>query len=267
MFIGIGIAAGFTRGGGAYNVASALFASGEVGVWYDPSDLATVWEDSARTIPASVNGVVGAIDDKSGNGKHATQATTSLKPILRQSGALYYLDYDGVDDGMATAAIDFSASDQATVIIGITKNSDATVAVALELSANSGSNNGAFGINAPNTTGASGDFGFGVRGTSARSLLSGTLAATTTRVITGLAEIDPVNRVLRVDGSQVASDTINSVGTGNFGNYPIYLGRRGGTTLPFNGRQYAIIVRSAFTSGTDLTDAEAYVAEKTGVTI
>lgn len=72
--------------------------------WYDPSDLATVWEDSGRTIPASVNGVVGALDDKSGNGRHLVQATTAAKPMLRQSAALYYLEFDGVDDAMASTA-------------------------------------------------------------------------------------------------------------------------------------------------------------------
>ncbi len=69
-------------------------------VWYDPSDLSTMWQDSARTTPASIDGVVGAIDDKSGNARHATQATTASKPILRKVGSLFRLQFDGVDDFM-----------------------------------------------------------------------------------------------------------------------------------------------------------------------
>ncbi len=61
----------------------ALFAAGEQGVWYDYSDFSTLFQDSAGTIPVTaVEQVVGKINDKSGRGNHATQATTSLKPIV-----------------------------------------------------------------------------------------------------------------------------------------------------------------------------------------
>jgi hypothetical protein len=44
-----------------------------------------------------------------------------------------------------------------------------------------------------------------------------------------------------VNGAQVGS-VLSDQGTGNYGNYPLYLFRRGGTTLPFNGNLYALIV-------------------------
>lgn len=84
--------------------ASFTPASLAPSAWYDPSDLATVWENSGRTIPASVNGVVGALDDKSGNGNHLIQATTAAKPILRLISGVYWLEFDGVDDFMARGA-------------------------------------------------------------------------------------------------------------------------------------------------------------------
>lgn len=79
---------------------AVLFASGEQGAWYDPSDLSTLFQDSAGTIPVTAAGQeVGRMLDKSGRGNHVTQATTSLKPILRQDGGgRYYLEFDGVDD-------------------------------------------------------------------------------------------------------------------------------------------------------------------------
>jgi hypothetical protein len=76
----------------------SLFASGEEGAWYDPSDLTTLWTDTAGTTQATVGDAVARMDDKSGNGNHATQATAAARPILRQSGSLYYLEFDGVDD-------------------------------------------------------------------------------------------------------------------------------------------------------------------------
>lgn len=78
-------------GGYAATVAFSplsLFAAGEQGVWYDPSDLTTMFEDSAGTTPvhAPGNGTadspVGKILDKSGRGNHATQSTSTARPTL-----------------------------------------------------------------------------------------------------------------------------------------------------------------------------------------
>ncbi len=76
-----------------------LFALGEEGGWFDPSDLATLWQDTAGTIPAVVGDPVGRIDDKSGRGNNAIQATAGNRPILRQDGdGAYYLEFDGAGD-------------------------------------------------------------------------------------------------------------------------------------------------------------------------
>ena len=88
-------------GGGApvpaYSPAE-LFQSDEAGIWYDYQDFSSMWQDSAGTVPAAVNQPVGRVDDKSGNGNHAVQATASARPILRNDGTNYYLEFDGVDD-------------------------------------------------------------------------------------------------------------------------------------------------------------------------
>ncbi len=62
---------------------AAMFGSGEQGAWYDPSDLSTLYQDSAGTIPVTAVGQpVGKILDKSGRGNHATQSTTASRPTL-----------------------------------------------------------------------------------------------------------------------------------------------------------------------------------------
>lgn len=67
---------------------AALFAAGEQGVWYDPSDLTTMFEDSAGTTAVHTPGngtadsPVGKILDKSGRGNHATQSTSTARPTL-----------------------------------------------------------------------------------------------------------------------------------------------------------------------------------------
>jgi hypothetical protein len=83
--------------GARFNPAS-LFAAGEQGAWYDPSDLSALFQDSAGTTPVTAVGQpVGKMLDKSGRGNHATQATAASRPILQQdSNGKYYLAFDGV---------------------------------------------------------------------------------------------------------------------------------------------------------------------------
>ena len=79
---------------------ATLFA-GAAGAFYDPSDLASMWQDSAGTLPAVVGQPVGRINDKSGNGVHATQINAASRPLLLQDPAgNRYLQADGIDDWM-----------------------------------------------------------------------------------------------------------------------------------------------------------------------
>lgn len=61
---------------------ASMYQNGEQGAWYDPSDMSTLFQDSAGTTPVTaVEQPVGRILDKSGRGNHATQATTTKRPI------------------------------------------------------------------------------------------------------------------------------------------------------------------------------------------
>jgi hypothetical protein len=85
---------------------AALFAGGQVGLWYDPNDLFTLFQDAAGTTPVTAVGQsVGLIRDKSGNGGHASQTVTSKCPVLAYDSTLgrNYLLFDGVDDYLQTA--------------------------------------------------------------------------------------------------------------------------------------------------------------------
>ena len=72
------------------------------GAWFDPSDLSTLYQDAAGTIPVTaVEQPVGKMLDKSGNGYHATQSITAYRPTLMQDiYGHYYLAFDGIDDYM-----------------------------------------------------------------------------------------------------------------------------------------------------------------------
>lgn len=77
----------FWKGGGVIAGFSplSLFSGGQVGVWYDPSDFSTLFENTDGTGAIStVEKPVGKMLDKSGNGFHVTAANNSTaRPIFR----------------------------------------------------------------------------------------------------------------------------------------------------------------------------------------
>lgn len=78
-----------------------LFKNGEQGVWLDPSDLKTMFQDVNGLVPVTKDGdPVALIKDKSGNNNHATQTTATRRPIYRTDGSLHWLEFDGVDDSI-----------------------------------------------------------------------------------------------------------------------------------------------------------------------
>jgi hypothetical protein len=95
---------GLTRAGtGAFSPA-AIFAGANPGVWYDPSDMATLFQDVAGTIPVTASGqTVALMLDKSGGGNHASQATAANRPLFQDSGGVRWLEFDGVNDRLTSS--------------------------------------------------------------------------------------------------------------------------------------------------------------------
>lgn len=83
----------------------SLFASGEKGTLQDPADRATVFTDAAGTVLAMTeNALVARVNDRSPNGAFAQRVSSTLRPKLAFLAGAYRraIDYDGVDDSMAT---------------------------------------------------------------------------------------------------------------------------------------------------------------------
>jgi len=68
---------------------------------------------------------------------------------------------------------------------------------------------------------------------------------------------------LRYNGA-VAQTVTSDQGTGNYGNYPLYIGRRNNASVPFNGRIYQMIMVGKTLSASELASTEAFVNTKTG---
>ena len=71
---------------------------------------------------------------------------------------------------------------------------------------------------------------------------------------------------LRVNGIQVA-DTPAEQGSRVCGNYPFYIGRRGGTSLPLNGHIYGLIGIGKLASDNETLAIEKELAKQAGVTL
>ena len=93
---------GARRGGGVSPFTPAsLFAGSEEGVWYDPSDLSTLFQDAAGTTPVTAAAdPAGLTLDKSGNDNHASQATAARRPTYQVTPNR--LTVDKVDDRLIT---------------------------------------------------------------------------------------------------------------------------------------------------------------------
>jgi hypothetical protein len=180
-----------------------------------------------------------------------------------------YLRFDGVDDGMATSAINFTATDKMTVFGGVRKIGTASYPTLVDLG----------------NTGATGGFAFFANSTSSSQATlanyDNNLAAyaqatfnsvplAQNSVLTSQHDRGPTGALnelsLRVNGAAVtgAQDASYSNSTGNFGNLALFIGRRGGTTLPLNAQVYGLIVRGAATDAATITSTETWVNSKTG---
>ena len=177
----------------------------------------------------------------------------------------HYLGFDGIDDFMVTPTITPNA-DKVQVFAGVRKLSDAARGMVTEIGADVLS--GTWSLNAPNS--AATDYSFRSGGTAIiTALTSATFSAPTTNVLTGIGDISGDLATLRVNGTQAAQNTADQ-GTGNYLANPLFIGRRAGTSLPFNGQLFGLIVRfsTANLDASLISQTERWVAQKTpGVTI
>ena len=243
-----------------------LFSNGEQGFFYDPNDLSTMFLDAAGTIPVTAVGQpVGLIRDKSGRNNHAYQSGSASRPILRKNAVTgaNYLEFDGSDDFLQTGNIDFTVTDKVSLFTGVRRLSDAGVSAIAEFSANSVSNTNSFylvvlsnGAPQVNSRGS---------GNSATAS-SQRFPAPAPVVISSVGDISGKVSKIRANSGGYAVN-VGDQGTGNYGNYPLYIGRRGGAALPFNGHIYGLIGIGKLVSDNEIVNIEKELAKRVGVTL
>ena len=181
------------------------------------------------------------------------------------TGFPIYLRYDGTDDFLVSAAtVNFSTTAQMSVFAGVRKITDpaGTASIILELS-NAATNNrySLGGFLTPSTRYFTASGGTLLSG---NDVTSAAFSAPISNVLTGLADITSDLNQLRINGGLQASSTADQ-GTGNYPDALTYIGRRGGTTLPFNGRIYFPLVTLGRTAtATEIANMESYLSASMG---
>ena len=250
-----------------------LFANGEQGFFYDPNDLTTMWQDQAKLLPVTGSGqLVWHILDKSGNNNHAFATSSATRPILRKNAVTgaNYLEFDGSDDFLMTNNIDFTATDKVSLFAGV-QVADAATAMLLEFSSNINERNRSFYIAAPdfNNTFGRGYYSLSYGAAYLNILQTAFMSQGTypdNAVLTVTHDISGSLSTIRRNGVKGIDGTADK-GTGNFGNYPLYIGRRGGYSLPFTGHIYGLIGIGRLTTDSETIALEKAIAKNAGVTL
>ena len=249
---------GCTVIGGQQNLdqlIKSLFADGTQGLYLNAQDALSVSDLSS-------------IKDLSGRNNHALQANaTSRASLITDPSGYKSLKFDGIDDGYVTQSINFTNTDKVTVIAAVRKLSDANTGIVAELSTRAGTttNLSAFVLYAPFDASNKG-YGFRSVGTLESTSFGALPLAPNSSVLTAKSSIAQDILTLRVNSIQYSVLTQDQ-GTGNYGNYPLYIGRRGGTSLPFNGQIYALLVIGKLLDDATTQRIEKEFAKYIGVTL
>ncbi|MEN9924071.1 MAG: hypothetical protein RL268_197 [Pseudomonadota bacterium] len=249
-------------------IRSAVFAAGVCRFYYKADGTSFL----ARAGGGGLGAKISSISIKEVAGNHALQTgATSLRPLLQQdAGGRYYILFDGTDDFLVTSAIDFTGTNKMSVFAGVRKLNDTDRGMIAELDA-SAATAGKFGLSGPDFAGQA-SYGVILNGATGSTYYQHqTFTAPVSNVISANLDISGASRSAniqtRINGAANTSGGGGSgtgLGGGNFGNHALYIGRRGGTTLPFNGRLYGLIVRGAASTATEIAQAESWMNSKTG---
>lgn len=174
-------------------------------------------------------------------------------------GFIHYLKFDGTDDSFVTPSIDFSVAESIALWTGQTKSSDAATGAISELSTTSSA--GTFSVFAAT------NYTFRSRGsvTVDATTASASFAAPYSGVLVGRGSTLLDVCELRANGSLVVANGADQ-GTSGYINAAVYIGRRGGASLPLNGRLTSLTVRGTTTPTSDLfiRQMEQYAARLAG---
>jgi hypothetical protein len=170
--------------------------------------------------------------------------------------------WDGIDDCLVVPTLDLSFTDKVTVIAGLTQQ--AGQSIALELSASANTNNGSFYLYANN-----GALDVQLKTTNGTNFTNTATSTPLGKVFSGQFDIAGASAsteiAIRVNGSAGAGAYTGTEGAGNFGAaYPLYIGQRGGASLPFSGAIQSITLLPTLITASETATLESWVNNSMG---
>lgn len=221
------------------------------------------------TATSTTAGVFLQVNDSTSNLTYAEFDDIEIFDVSADAvSAPYGLQYDGIDDFLTTASVDFTATDKATLVSGNRKLSDAATGVVASLG-DVGATLGSFEFRAPFNA-ATANIGHGMRGS------GGTTSATYSTFIAPVSLVVSFAMDYALGAGTEISARANGValtpsgtdaGTGPFANAQMYFGRRGGASLPYNGLDFGGVCIGKSLTATQLANVEKWVSLRTGVTL
>lgn len=232
------------------------------GVAFGSSNTAGTWE-------------LDNISVKQVTGDHAIQTVAAARPTLQRntSSGAFYASFDGVNDALYTVnSLNLSTVNKLSIITAI-RTISSTDAMLIETGANVSDNAGSFYLTAPEVNGAWGSvkaYASISRGSAGLSVDQASyytpLTTPNTAVITATHDIAASKSTITSNRLAGVTST-GTKGTGNFGNLPLYIGARAGTTLPFNGHVYSLIIVGKLLSDGDIYETEKILADRIGILV
>ena len=214
---------------------------------------------TAGTLTATVVGSVLTADVRPTNQTTTLPAYQSVtsSSVYDTTGFPQYIKYNGTAQYLSTASVDFTATAQMSVFAGVRKLST-TEGVMVEFSSSISANNGTFFLDEQSTA-----YQFGSKGTiTVAPNSAASYPSPETLTMSLIASISAPSLSGLRNNLQIVS-SVSSQGTGNYGNYPIYFGTRGGTSYPFNGLEFQMIIVGKTLTAAQITNTETYVNQKT----
>ena len=219
---------------------------------------------ASTNVPLAQVFILGKLQITTATDAHLPYQRVNTPTDYDTAGFPHYLAFNGTNTTYVTPSINFTGTDKMTVWAGVTPNSVAANAMLLELSDISNTNDGSFKLLVPETYGDP-SVSSTSRGTAANASNQGAFSTTINNasplVISTAHDISGDRTTLSINGAPL-SPAIGDRGAGDFGNYPLYIGARAGTSLFFNGRLYSLIARGAQSSLSQIEATELYIKRK-----
>ena len=231
---------------------------------YDPSDLSTLYQNAAGTIPVTAaNQPVGRMLDKSSLGYHMAQSVAAGRPTYQTDGTKHWLSFDGVDDSVYFASFNLSNVSYPSLFLGVRKTGT-VLGTAVYVGRNS-STSGVISINAPDSTATS---------YSGKALNASGIGATLTAddpayepphraVISGI--FGASSTYLRVNG--IVEDTNVGMSGSPFTSTYLTIGARnsGGTLVDYSAMEfYGLVIMAREATPAEVTQIENWLNGRIG---